>query len=90
MGRFLGATGGMTGPHWHHAQHVHLGADGQTQLVAMTFDRIATVAQFEVTEPSPLIGQITQPTAQGRARRTLRLVAHHLAIRARNLARPPF
>src|SRR5690606_32913826 len=46
--------------------------------------------QPSVAEPPPLIGQIPQPPAQGRVRRRLRLVAHPLAIRSRNLARPPF
>lgn len=42
-----------------------------------------------VAEPAPLVGQIPQPPAQRRVGRTLRPVAHHLAIRPGNLTRPP-
>ena len=46
--------------------------------------------QAAIAKPPPFVGQLPQTTTQGRIRRTLRNIPDHLAIRARNPARPPF
>jgi len=46
--------------------------------------------QAPVTEPPALVGQVPQPTAQHCVRRALRSIADHRAIRADDVAGPPF